>query len=175
VVVTQDRAPAPTQEGHGKVSALDLSTGAVVWDLDDRYAGAEVEFAGGDTVVLDVLVESRVEGRVLAADGDELTEVVNVDSCATDRAVVACSDTGGGVDVLDLGTGVVTHHRVSVFSVDLVRDGRIYLSSGRGAWSVDTAGNVIDKSLPGRVTAMTDEIACFTLFGSFSVACHALL
>lgn len=172
VVVTQDRKPG--QEGQGKVSALDLSTGAAVWDLDDRYEGAEVVAAGGDAVVVRVLVELKTVGKVLAAgDGHELADLTDVDSCAMDSAVVACAGTSP-VEIVDVDTGAVTRGSGIVSHVDLVRDGRIYVSSSDRAWTVDAAGNVIDKSLPGRVTAMTDEVGCFTLSVSFAVACHAL-
>lgn len=174
VVVTQDRKPGQDEEGQGKVSALDLSTGAVVWDLDDRYEAAEVVSAGGDVVVVRARIESKTVGKVLAAgDGHELAGLADVRSCAVDSAVVACAG-GGPVEIVDVGTGAVTHGSGPVSDVDLVRDGRIHVSSSDRAWTVDTEGNVIDKSLPGRVTAMTDEVGCFMLSGSFSVACHLL-
>lgn len=41
-------------------------------------------------------------------------------------------------------------------------------------WTIDAAGNVIDERLPGELTTITDEMVCFTLSRSYSVACHAL-
>jgi hypothetical protein len=79
-----------------------------------------------------------------------------------------------GVVIRDLATGAVTETGVAASGVDRIQDGRFHLTANERVWTIDAVGNVIDEKLPGELTAVTDDVLCFRLSSSYSVACHAL-
>jgi outer membrane protein assembly factor BamB len=175
VVLVQGWEPSPSPTGKllSQVTALDLSTGAVRWDLTDRYDGSEALAGGEDTAQVRVGSGGKEAGKLLATgDGHELADADGEGRCASADGLLACPG-ADGVVVRDLATGAVTETGVSASRVDRVQDGRFYLARDDRVWTIDAEGNVIDKRLPGELTTITDEMVCFTLTRSYSVACYA--
>lgn len=160
----------------GTVTALHPATGEQRWDLE----AAEILATGGDTVLVRVAADQEPVGKVLAiGDGRELATVgtdIYPELCAGDGSLLACP-IGADVVVTDLATGVVTSTGALVFEVDQVLDGRIHVSRGGRAWTIDGVGNVIDKDLPGTPAAMSAGLVCFTDLDTDpdnrAVSCHA--
>lgn len=154
--VRPPRLPGMGDLGPGAVIALDAATGAPRWDLD--FSLSEVVATSDDTVLVRARAENReIVGKVLdVRDGRELADVGMSDNtapCVFDDALAACP-TNDGVVITDLVTGEVQKTGVRA-QVDLVRDGRVFVSDTDRAWTIDAAGTEVDARLPGRPVAVT--------------------
>jgi hypothetical protein len=159
------------------LSALDLRTGVVKWDLAGRYPRSGLTYAAGDTLVV-----NRGDSSALGdtATGRELgTSPVKLAGCGRTQAVFACRDAGAqvwddkAVTVKRSGdTVTVTEvpgsqwcRRVQVWRELLYCDDTSDQPQQSGA--IDEAGGVAAARLPGRLEAVNDGFAVFST-GSFA-------
>jgi outer membrane protein assembly factor BamB len=165
LTAVDDRIAVVTDKSEGAV-ALSIQSGKRVWTSPGRYA---VGIAGDVVMAQDQAPDPAGEarGKVSALD------------LSTGAVVWDLDDRYEGADVVSAGADAVVVRVLAegktvgkVLAADLVQGGRIFLSTSDRAWTVDAAGTVVDESLPGPVTAMTDDVVCFTMFDSFAVACH---
>jgi hypothetical protein len=159
------------------LSALDLRTGAVKWDLAGRYRQSGLTYAAGDTLVVNrgdstALVDTAT-GRELGMSPAKLA------GCGRTQAVFACRDTGAqvwddkAVTVKRSGdTATVTKvpgsqwcRRIQVWRELLYCDDTS--DQPRQSGAIDKAGGVAAARLPGRLEAVNDRFAVFST-GSFA-------
>lgn len=166
-----------------KVIALDLATGEKRWDLTARFAGSNLVGVGGDVAVVRGPAErsdTRNQNLVVAAKtSQELASISDherIDSCASDGLLlIACHLTNGetyriATIRIDDGTTTLSERALaSPAEVDAVWQGRIFAHRQEGGYDVyftlDQAGHVIDDELPGKLVAISDQHALFSIAG----------
>ncbi len=179
LLVTRPTLPAQEDVNTpATLSAVDLRTGTLRWNLADRYPYSRLVFAGGDTVVVE-----RKPGTAIvdAATGRELgTTPDTLSGCGRTEAVFACHDNSAGIAspnavVITRGgdSATVTAvpnsqrcDRVQVWGQLLYCDDAT--NEPQYAAAMDAAGAVAIAKLPGRLETASDTVAVFST-GGFEV------
>jgi PQQ-like domain len=159
------------------LSALDLRTGAVKWDLTGRYPQSGLTYAAGDTLVVNL---GDATAFVDTASGRELgTSQAKLTSCGRTPTVFACRDTAaevggdkavtvqrsGDTAAMAVVPGSQWCWRVQVWQELLYCDDTTDQPYRSGA--IDQTGKVATPRLPGRLEAVNDRFAVFST-GSFT-------
>jgi hypothetical protein len=164
------------------VVALDTATGAVRWDLRERFGWSQLILTAGDVALVEGgrSRDSAHETLVVdLADGSEVASFgQGVDDCASDgQALIACRvgvpDREGALATFDVehrrGGAALTNESIS--GIDTVAYGRVF-AQGTGVSdspgqqiSVDRAVNVVDTELPGALLTASDQYALFVCEG----------
>lgn len=150
------------------VTAVATATGEQRWDLTDLFDRTELLLVAGDVALVRGADEGKKHSRGLLVTIDEgqlLDEFGygSFDGCGTDgRTLIACPSEGDLLtfQVADGRSGTVTTE-VEVGRVDAVWQDRIFVSYGATRHSVDRAGSLLDKNLPGELVTRAGDVVMF--------------